>query len=202
MALRRALAAAAFVSLAVPVGAGAQVLSTAETLGRGTSAVLFSDNLVVPGDGIANLNIAYGQYARGLSDRFDLYLSAGGTTTEGSTQAWVGGGGNLRLARFRKAALSLFTIASVPLTHRDEACRVLLNPALIVSVPAGAKLSLYSGINTLVPIGDRSRGIFTPPSTKVNAPIGASYAIGRWGLWGEADFGTLRAFGAALTRTF
>jgi len=202
VALRRAIALAAFVSLVASGRASAQVLSTAETLGRGKSGVLFSDNVIVPGDDIANLNIAYGQYAHGLHDRFDLYLAAGATTTEGSTQAWIGGGGNLRLARLGKAALSLFSVAAVPLTHRDEACRVLLNPALIVSAPLGPKLSMYSGINSLVPIGDRARGVFTPPSTKVNVPIGATYAIGPWGLWGEADFGTLRAFGAAVTRTF
>lgn len=202
MALRRALGAAAFVSLALPAGAGAQALSTAETLGRGTSAVLFSDNLAVPGDGIANLNIAYGQYARGVHDRADLYLALGETTTEGSTQAWAGGGGNVHLGRIRRISVSLFAIASVPLNHRDQACQVLLNPALIASVPLGPKLSVYSGLNSLVPIGDRARGIFTPPSTKVNAPIGATYAIGSWGLWSEADVGTLNAVGFGLSRVF
>jgi hypothetical protein len=199
--VKRALLAAAFVPLTwQPVSA--QVLSTAETLGKGTSALLFSDNVIVPGGDVANLNIAYGQYARGLHERFDLYLSTGATTTEGSTQAWIGGGGNLRLVRIRKMSVSLFTIATVPLTHRDKACLVLLNPALIVSAPLNTKLSVYSGVNSLVPIGERARGSFTPPSTKVNAPIGATYARGRWGLWGEADFGTLRAFGAALTYVF
>ena len=182
--------------------AGGQVLSTAETLGKGKSAVLASDNVIVPGADISNLNIAYGQFARGLNDRFDLYLSAGATTTDGSTQAWIGGGGNVRLARVRKISVSLFSVATVPLTRRDQACQVLLNPALIVSAPLGSKLSVYSGVNSLVPIGDRARGIFTPPSTKVMAPIGATYAIGPWGLWAEADFGTLRAFGAAVTRMF
>ena len=202
MALRRRRLAAALLLLAAASRADGQVLSTAETLGNGKSGLLFTDNVIVPGDGIANLNIAYGEFARGLTDRFDLYASAGATTTEGSTQAWVGGGGNLRLARIGKAAVSLFVVASVPLTHRDEACQVLLNPALIVSAPLGAKLSIYSGVNSLVPIGDRARGIFTPPSTKVNMPIGAAYAIGAWGVWGEADFGTLRAFGAGLSRVF
>jgi hypothetical protein len=197
----RSLLAAACVLLCA-ARAGAQVLSTAETLGKGKSAVLFSDNVIVPGDGIANLNIAYGQFARGLHDRFDLYIAAGGTTTEGSTQSWIAGGGNLRVARFHKVALSLFTLATVPLSHRDEACQVLLNPALIVSAPLGTKLAVYSGVNSLVPIGDRARGIFTPPSTKVMVPIGATYAIGAWGLWAEADLGNLRAFGAGMTRMF
>jgi hypothetical protein len=198
----RPLLALALVVVAAAGRADAQVLSTAETLGKGKSGLLFSDNVIVPGDGIANLNNAFGQFARGLTERFDLYLAAGATMTEGSTQAWIGGGGNLRLVRIGKAAVSLFGIATVPLTHRDEACQVLLNPALIVSAPLGTKVAVYSGVNSLVPIGDRARGIFTPPSTKVNVPIGVTYAIGPWGLWGEADFGNLRAFGVGLTRVF
>jgi hypothetical protein len=199
---RRLLAIAAFLALGAPGTIDAQVLSIGETLGKGKSGLLLSDNVLVPGEGIPNLNLAYGEYARGLTDRFDLYVSFGGTTTEGTTQALVGGGGNLRLVRFRKVTLSLFTVASVPLNRREEACLVLLNPALIASAPLGAKLTVYSGVNGLVPIGDRARGIFTPPSTKINVPIGGTYAIGPWGLWGEGDFGNLRAFGVGLTRVF
>jgi hypothetical protein len=178
------------------------VLTIGETLGRGKSGLLLSDNVISPGAGIPNLNIAYGMWAKGLTDRFDLYLSAGATTTEGATQGWLGGGGNLRLMRVKKVAVSLFGVASVPLNRRDEACRVLLNPALVASAPLGAKLTVYSGLNSLIPLGDRARGIFTPPSVKANVPIGATYAIGPWGLWGEADFGNLRALGLGLTRVF
>ena len=180
--------------------AQAQVLSIGETLGRGKSGLLLTDNAIVPGEGIPNLNIFYGEFARGLSDRFDLYLSFGETTTDGETQVWTGGGGNLRLARAGKVTFSLFTVASVALTRRDEACQVLWNPALIASVPVGKQLTVYSGVNGLIPIGDRERGIFTPPSTKVNVPIGATYAIGPWGLWGEVDVGNLQAVGVGITR--
>jgi hypothetical protein len=179
-----------------------QVLSIGETLGKGKSGVLLTDNVIVPGDGIPNLNIAYGEFARGLTDRFDLYLAFGETTTDGETQVWTGGGGNLRLARAGKVTFSLFNVASVALTRRDEACRILWNPALVVSTPLGTKLTIYSGLNSLIPIGDRDRGIFTPPSNKVNVPIGATYAIGPWGLWAEGDVGNLNAFGFGLTRTW
>ena len=180
--------------------AQAQVLSIGETLGRGKSGLLLTDNAIVPGEGIPNLNIFYGEFARGLGDRFDLYLSFGETTTDGETQVWTGGGGNLRLARARKVTFSLFTVASVALTRRDQACQVLWNPALIASTPVARQLTVYSGVNGLIPIGDRERGIFTPPSAKVNVPIGATYAIGPWGLWGEVDVGNLQAVGAGITR--
>ena len=186
----------------LPRALEAQVLTIGETLGKGKSGLLLSDNLVVPGDGIPNLNIAYAMWAKGLTDRFDLYLSAGETTTERTTQGWLGGGGNLRLLRVKKMSLSLFGVASVALNRRDQACQVLLNPALVASAPLGTRLTVYSGINALVPIGDRARGIFTPPSAKANVPIGATYAIGSWGLWGEGDVGTLRAVGFGLTRVF
>jgi hypothetical protein len=186
----------------LPRALEAQVLTIAETLGARKSGLLLSDNIIVPGDGIPNLNIAYAMWAKGLTDRFDLYLSAGETTTERTTQGWLGGGGNLRLLRVKKLSLSLFGVASVALNRRDQACQVLLNPALVASAPLGRRLAVYSGINALVPIGDRARGIFTPPSTKANVPVGATYAIGPWGLWGEGDFGTLTAFGFGLTRVF
>jgi hypothetical protein len=180
----------------------AQVLTIGETLGKGKSGLLVSDNVIVPGDGIPNLNIAYGEWAKGLTDRFDLYLSAGETTTEGTTQGWLGGGGNLRLIKIQKVTVSLFSIASVALNRRNEACQVLWNPALVASAPLGPKVTVYSGVNGLIPIGDRARGIFTPPSAKTNVPIGATYAIGAWGLWGEADLGNLRALGLGVTRVF
>jgi len=180
--------------------AQAQVLSIGETLGKGKSGLLLTDNAIVPGEGIPNLNIFYGEFARGLSDRFDVYLAFGETTTDGETQVWTGGGGNLRLARARKVTFSLFTVASVALTRRDQACQVLWNPALIASTPVARQLTVYSGVNGLIPIGDRERGIFTPPSTRVNVPIGATYAIGPWGLWGEVDVGNLQAVGVGITR--
>lgn len=198
--MSRPLAAALL--LLAATGAEAQVLTIGETLGKGKSGVLLSDNVIVPGEGIPNLNIAYAEFARGLSDRFDLYLSVGETATDGSTLAWIGGGGNTRLARAGKVTFSLFTVGSVALNHRDQACQLLFNPALVASVPVNKTLTVYSGVSALVPIGDRVRGIFTPPSAKVNVPIGATYAIGPWGVWGEADFGTLRAAGVGLTRVF
>jgi hypothetical protein len=198
VALSRALAAA-FLLLAA-ARADAQVVTIAETLGKGKTGLLVTDNVIVPGERIPNLNIAYVEFARGLTERFDLYLAAGETTTDGSTQAWLGGGGNLRLARIRKLTLSLFNVASVPLNHRDQACLVLWNPAIVASVPLNATLTVYSGLNSLVPIGERERGIFTPPSAKVNVPIGAAVALGAWGIWGEADLGTLNAVGVGVTR--
>ena len=198
----RRLAIAIVLCLGTPRAIQAQVLTIGETLGKGKAGLLLSDNVIVPGDGIPNLNIAYAEFAKGLTDRFDLYLAVGETTTEGTTQGWIGGGGNLRLVRIQKVTLSFFSIASVALNRRDEACQVLWNPALVASVPLSTTFTVYTGLNGLIPIGDRERGIFTPPSAKANVPIGGTYAIGPWGVWAEGDFGNLKAVGFGLTRVF
>ncbi len=109
---------------------------------------------------------------------------------------------HLHLGQVGRAAVSFFNIASAPFNHRDEACDLLLNSALVVSVPAGSKAFVYSGVNSLLSIGHRARGVFTPPGAKVNVPASATYAIGSWGLWAEVDIGPLHAVGIGLTRLF
>jgi hypothetical protein len=185
----------------------AQILTTAETLGKGKQAVLFSENRVFVDD--ARLHLIVGQYVRGLSNRFDLYLVGGATRTDDEagtsvlTQFWVGVGGNWSFGQWKGFRASLFCVVSVPVTRRDQASDVLANPALVVSrtvVPN--RLVLYSGLNALVPIGHRERGWFTPPDTKVNVPAGALIMLGPWGIFGEADIGHLKALGLGLTRGF
>jgi hypothetical protein len=187
--------------------AEAQVLATADTLGSGKQAVLFSENRIFV-DGF-RLHIVVGQYARGLADHVDLYLVAGVTRTDDETattvlnQAWLGVGGNWNVARWKGFSASIFGIVSVPVTRRDQASVVLANPALVVSrtvIPD--RLALYSGVNALVPIGHRERGLFTPPDTKLNVPAGALIMLGKWGLFGEADIGHLKALGFGLARAF
>jgi hypothetical protein len=187
--------------------ARAQVLTTADTLGKGTQGVLASDSHIFVDE--ARLHIIAGQYVRGLAGRADLYVVASDTRTEDEAgtsvldQFSMGVGGNWNLARWNGFSVSLFGIVSVPLTRRDQASDVLANPALVVSrTVVKDRLALYGGINALVPIGHRSRGWFTPPDTKVNAPVGALIMLGRWGVFAEVDIGPLTAVGVGLSRTF
>jgi len=90
----RTSAIAAFLYLWAPHALDAQVLTIGETLGKGKAALLLTDNVIVPGDGIPNLNVAYAELARGLTDRFDLYLTINETTTNGTTQGTVRLSGN------------------------------------------------------------------------------------------------------------
>ncbi len=203
----RAAVVVALVLAFTASGASAQVLSTADTLGKGTQAIFASDNQIFVDS--ARIHILVGQYVRGLTDRVDLYLLASDTRTDdeaGETvlnQASVGGGVNWRLARWKGFGTSLFVVASTPLNRRDQSCDVLANPALIVSrVVIPSRLALYSGVNALVPIGHRSRGWFTPTVTRVNVPAGVMWMLDKWAIFGEADIGHLKAVGAGVARTW
>ncbi len=185
--------------------AEAQILTTAETLGKGKSAVFFSENRIFV-DG-ARLHIIVGQYLRGLSDHFDVYIAAGATRTDDVTatnvitQGWIGGGGNWSVGEWNGFRMSIFGIVSTPFNSRDQASDVLANPAVVISrTVVKDRLALYSGVNALVPIGHREQGWFTPPDTKVNVPIGALIMLGKFGIFAEADIGHLSALGIGLSR--
>jgi hypothetical protein len=204
--MKRILAVAVFCALACS-SSEAQVLTTADTLGKSAQGVLASDNRIFV-DG-ARLHIIAGQYVRGLASRFDLYVVASDTRTDDETgttvlsQFSMGAGGNWNIARWKGFSFSLFGIVSVPLTRRDQASDVLANPALVVSrIVVKDRLALYGGVNALVPIGHRSRGWFTPTETRVNVPAGMLVMLGKWGIFGEVDIGPLTAVGFGLARTF
>jgi hypothetical protein len=193
-------AAALLSALCFARAVSAQILTTGETLGKNRQAIMFSGNwLFVDSD---KLNIAYLQYIRGLNERFDFYLSAGGTRIYRENQEWVGIGGNLRLFRVEKVNVSGFNIFSVPVHRRSEASTVLLNSAIVVSRNITERVALYSGINSLWPIGARERGVFTPPTKKINVPLGIGVFWGRWGIFTEGDFGRLKGVGIGISKTF
>jgi hypothetical protein len=186
--------------LSISASASAQVLATADTLGKGKQAVMISENHLYDAD--VDLNIVYAMYIRGLTPRFDLYVSVGETHILGEDQAFVGAGGNIKLVSFAGNSVSLFAVASTPLHRRSEAAAVLLNPALVISRALGAKVSLYSGLNALVRISPHSDDVFSPLENKVNVPAGIAVTLGNWGVFAEADFGNIKAVGASMSRVF
>lgn len=184
-AARRALLAGLFTCVLCGA-ADAQVLTTAETLGRAKQAVLVSENRIFV-DG-ARLHLVVGQYVRGITDRFDLYVVAGVTRTDNQpgtaveSQGWAGAGGNVALGEWKGFRASFFGVVSVPFSRRGEASEVLANPAVVVSrTIVKDRLALYTGVNALVPIGHRDRGWFTPTTVHVNVPAGALIMLGKWG---------------------
>lgn len=187
--------------------ASAQVLATAETGGKGGQAVLFSANGLLP-EGLKLFNV-YGQYIYGVTDRLDVGPIYGNITALGRTQHYVGLGWNLTLLRRSQTFVdvSLFGTATVPLNSRNDASTVLATPALVVSRPLtlnGKAVNLYSGLNTNVPVGQRTDKLFTLPETVWNVPVGISTAVsGNWLLYAETDVHNgIKAVGIGLVRTF
>lgn len=187
--------------------AHAQPLATGESGGKGNSAILLSANGLYP-EGLTLTNI-YFNYIYGLTDRIDLSAIYGNISAMGEGQHYIGFGWNANLVKRSKAFVdvSFFNTVTVPLNRRNEASKVLMTPALVVSRPVkitGHSLTLYSGLNYLVPIGSVEAKLFTPPETLFNVPIGVSIPLDdKWIFSGEADLGpNLKALGIAIIRTF
>lgn len=187
--------------------ASAQVLATGETGGKGNQAVLVSVNGILP-EGLELVSV-YGQYIYGVTDWLDLGPIYGNVSALGRTQHYVGVGWNLNVLRRSRVFVdvSFFGVATVPLNKKDEASTVFTAPAVVVSRPVtvnGKSVSLYSGLNTNVPVGQRSDKLFTSPETVWNVPVGASTAISRhWLLFGEVDVhNSVKAIGIGVVRTF
>ena len=187
--------------------ASAQVLTTGETGGKGNQAILFSVNGIFP-EGLKLFNI-YGQYIYGVSDRLDVGPIYGNISALGSTQHYAGFGWNLALIHRSQAFVdvSFFGAATFPLNNRSEASTVLTAPSLVVSRPVtlnGKSVTLYSGITTLVPIGQTEDTLFTPPDVVWSIPIGFSTAVADgWSLYAEVDVHQVfKAVGIGLVKTF
>ncbi|HXV26509.1 MAG TPA: hypothetical protein VD862_00560 [Candidatus Paceibacterota bacterium] len=178
--------------------ASAQVLTPAETLGKGNDTFFLSENhLFVDGD---RLNIAYAGYMRGVTERADVYGYAGVTHIFGEDQVWLGIGGNVRLFRYKGFTVSSFNVLSTGLHRRSESSTVLWNTAAVVSRNLSQSVSVWSGVNALLPLGNREQGLFTPPDYEWNVPVGASWLINdRFGVYGEVDFGHVTAVGVGLS---
>ncbi|OGN08402.1 MAG: hypothetical protein A3J46_06760 [Candidatus Yanofskybacteria bacterium RIFCSPHIGHO2_02_FULL_41_11] len=193
--------------LAVSSSVSAQVLVTGETGGKGNQAVLFSANGIFP-EGLELVSV-YGQYIYGVTDRLDFGPVYGHITALGRTQHYIGTGWNLALFRRKKAFVdvSFFGVATFPLNKRSEASTVLTAPSLVVSRPItlnGKSVSLYTGVSTLVPIGQTLDTLFTPPETVWNVPLGFSTVLNDgWSLYAEVDVHpTFKAVGIGLVKGF
>lgn len=187
------------------ISAHAQVLITGETGGKNGKALLISANALMP-EGL-NLFNAYVQFGYGLTSRFDGFVSYGNISALGQTQHYFGVGGNLNLFKRNQekgwADISWFNVVSIPLHRRKEASTILLNTAVVVSRPVG-KITVYSGLNFLIPLGAVRDKLFTPPEIFINVPVGASFTLSkRWIFYGEYDAGTnLKTAGIGFLRIF
>ena len=203
-ALARAAGAVLVCWLAGTATARGQVLVTGETGGAGGQAVVLAGNLLSVKD-FANLGNFWAQFGYGVSDRVDVFATYGNTEVFGEIQHYVGGGSNISLLRRaqRGLDLSFFNAASVALTRRDEACTLFVTLAFVASRPVtlgSVAITPYGGFNTVVPIGQRDLGVFTPVETLHTGIVGVAIPFHKtWQAFVEYDPGPkLRAAGVGL----
>src|SRR5438093_610106 len=104
-----------------------QVLSTGETGGRGSQSLMISGNAIQPND-FGRLSNFWLQYGRGVSDRVDAFAGYGNITVFGRSQSYLALGSAIGVLRRARAGVDvlLYNGASIPVTHRQQASRVLL----------------------------------------------------------------------------
>ena len=185
-------------TLLLVASVNAQVISTAETSGRGKTTFLGSVN----GNRYAGVNGTGGYFwaGRGMTDSFDLFTIDGWSTVPGATQAWVGAGSNLRFAKLAGWDMSLYQYATTPVNRRGMASTLLYDACWINSRHVGPVVP-YVGLNAVVPIGNRNQSAFTPPKTEYTLPIGLSVPSGKAFLYFEADVGKMMVFSAGVSLT-
>ena len=193
--------------LAGPVTAGGQVLLTGETGGSGSQAVAAAVNLISVKD-FSTLTNVWAQYGYGLTDRVDLFAAYGNISVFGETQHYVSVGSNLGMLQRRRHGLdvSLYNNASIPLTRRNEAAAILVTLALVASRPVtlgSLVVTPYGGLEAVVPVGDRARGVFTPVETLYAGIAGVAVPVHKnWTVFAEYNPGpTLRSGGVGIAAT-
>ena len=185
----------------------AQVLVTGETGGKGGKAIFLSANGLNP-EGLSLFNV-YGQYVYGLTDRLDIFGTYGNISALGKTQHYVGLGWNINILKRSLVGVDVafFNVITTPLNKRGDSSTILLTPAVIASRPVvinGKSFGIYSGFNTIVPIGQTSDTIFTPPDTLWSVPIGATMSLSNgWSLYAEFDIGAeIKSAGIGFLKAF
>jgi hypothetical protein len=167
--------------LAGAVTASGQVLLTGETGGSGAQAVSVTANLI-SAKGFGDLTNFWGQFGYGVTDRVDIFATYGAITVFGKTQHYASVGSNVGILQHRQHGLdvSFFSSLSVPMTRRDEAATLLLTVAFVASHPLNLGSLLvtpYGGLEAVIPVGDRARGVFTPVETLHAGIVGVAIPL-------------------------
>jgi hypothetical protein len=187
--------------------ASGQVLLTGETGGSGSQAVAVTASFIAQKD-FGNLTNLWAQYGYGLTDRVDIFAAYGDITVFGQLQHYVGIGSNIAVLKRRRdqVDVSFFSNVSLPLTRREQAATVLVTLAVIASRPVqlgAAHITPYGGLETIVPVGDRARGIFTPIETLHAGVFGIAVPLHKtWAAYAEYNYGeNLRSSGVGIAIT-
>lgn len=184
--------------------ASGQVLLTAEPTGLGTQSVAVTANLISPKD-FGNLTNLWAQYGFGITDRIDLFGNYGAIRVFGETQHYAGIGSNIGILSRNRHGLDVSVMSSVtaPLSRRGQAATLLGTLAIIASRPVtvgAVTMTPYFGFESVVPIGGRARGVFTPVETLHAGIAGVAIPLRKtWTAYVEYNPGpNLRSGGAGV----
>src|SRR5688572_6383648 len=176
-----------------------QALITGENGGKGSQAVMISAN-GIQAKGFGTLANFWVQYGHGVTNRLDAFVSYGNITIFGRSQGYGAVGANIGLLTRKHAGVdvALYNNASFAINHREDASRILLSSALIVSRPVkilGRAVTPYGGVMRIMPIGRTLNPIFTPPSAVYNGIAGVSVSLGKFNLFLEYNPGRTQRSG-------
>ncbi|MCX6797403.1 MAG: hypothetical protein NTX98_02915 [Candidatus Doudnabacteria bacterium] len=185
--------------------ASAQILTTAEPLGKGKRTAFVSSAALQVKD-YTTLTSSNAQFIYGLHDRLDMYVGGGLTTAVGRVQKYAFLGANMGLWKNEKwFSVSTYHVFLIPVDRHSEACGLLWLPSIVVSknlVVKKFKLTPYSGYLLTLPLGHTDGKRFTPPSPTHNLAAGVMIPRGQWSFFAEYCFGKTQeipAFGIAYT---
>lgn len=183
--------------------ANAQVQVTADTMGKGKTALFVSSNALVVKH-YTTLTATTAQYWRGLTNRVDAFVGVTLTTALGQQQAGVTGGANINLLKTKLVSASAFNTLTTPLHRRQDASAAIWFAAGVVSHTFGKDgPSVYSGFTATVPLGHTEGRLFTPALPLYNVPMGLAVPKGKWLIFIEYDFGrTLQTGGLGAAYGF
>lgn len=176
----------------------AQVMSTADTLGKGKNALFLgtAPTWVSGGDmGTAN----FVQVWHGFTDRIDGFCGVAVFTVPDQAQANGLCGINANLVQVKpkddpkapsKFSVSTFQMVATGLHARKDSSTFWWYPAVIANtnVPVGkTTLSPYVGYAVTVPVGNIENKVFTFDQPVHNVPVGLAITRGRFVFFAEYD---------------
>lgn len=184
--------------------ASAQVLLTAEPGGSGAQSLAVTASLISPED-FGNLTNLWAQYGFGITDRIDVFAAYGAIRVFGETQHYAGIGSNIGILRRNQHGLDVSVMSGVtaPMSRREKAATLLGTLAVIASRPvkiSSLTMTPYGGFESVVPMGGRARGVFTPVETLFAGIAGVAIPLQKtWTAYLEYNPGpNLRSGGAGV----
>lgn len=180
-----------------PEGLKAQMVNTADTMGKGnTSTSVAYSYLRDPNFSQHNSFIAQGL---GITDKSDVFGGIGITTIKPNgaettkTQSSIFGGGKINITQKDSLPkISLLSLLSTPLDKRNEGTTTLYC-GLVASKKLKVKnfeFTPYGGFSTLIPLGDSQDKLFTPPTPQQSIATGVYKDLGHGtAFYAEFNFG-------------